>query len=129
MRTISEYTEEDAKSSNERPRCASLGVCPRNNLMRSFAFKLTIPYGGLPDGMLACLPLLNLFAGTGWDFGYLLVYAHSGAYSVYAFPAKAAIFRSACRLLPALAIILIPARILSKKSAMRSKSTSGRSSP
>jgi hypothetical protein len=33
-------------------------------------------------------------------------------YSMYAFPAKAAIFRSACRLLPAFAIILIPASVL-----------------
>jgi hypothetical protein len=73
--------------------------------------------------------LVEFVRRDGWDFGYLLVYAHSGAYSVYAFPAKAAIFRSACRLLPALAIILIPASVLSKKSAMRSKSTSGRSSP
>ena len=39
---------------------------------------------------------------------------------MYALPAKAAIFLSACRLLPALAAILIPASVLSKKSAMLS---------
>src|SRR5713101_685712 len=44
----------------------------------------------------------------------------------YALDAKAAIFRRAWRLLPALAAILIPASVLSKKSAMLSRSASGR---
>src|SRR5260370_22558581 len=44
----------------------------------------------------------------------------------YALDAKAAIFRRAWRLLPALAAILIPASVLSKKSAMLSRSASER---
>src|SRR6267143_2534235 len=44
----------------------------------------------------------------------------------YALDAKAAIFRRARRLLPALAAILIPASVLSKKSAMLSRSASER---
>jgi hypothetical protein len=45
---------------------------------------------------------------------------------MYAFDANAAIFRRAWRLLPALAAILIPASVLSKKSAMLSRSASER---
>ena len=40
------------------------------------------------------------------------------SYAMYALDAKAAIFRSERRLLPALATILIPTSVLSKKSAM-----------
>ena len=47
----------------------------------------------------------------------------------YALDAKTAIFRSAWRLLPALAAILIPARVLSKKSAMLSRFASELISP
>jgi hypothetical protein len=47
----------------------------------------------------------------------------------YALPAKIAILRSARRLLPALAAILIPASVLSKKSAMLSRSASKLTSP
>jgi hypothetical protein len=43
----------------------------------------------------------------------------------YALDAKAAIFRRAWRLLPALAAILIPASVLSKKSAMLSPTRGG----
>ena len=46
--------------------------------------------------------------------------------AMYALDAKAAIFRRAWRLLPALAAILIPASVLSKKSAMLSRSASER---
>src|ERR1700731_2076846 len=46
--------------------------------------------------------------------------------SMYALDAKAAMFRRAWRLLPALAAILIPASVLSKKSAMLSRSASER---
>ena len=46
--------------------------------------------------------------------------------AMYALDAKAAIFRRAWRLLPALAVILIPASVLSKKSAMLSRSASER---
>jgi hypothetical protein len=42
-------------------------------------------------------------------------------YAMYALDAKAAIFRRARRPLPALAAILIPASVLSKKSAMLSR--------
>jgi hypothetical protein len=45
---------------------------------------------------------------------------------MYALDAKAAIFRRAWRLLTALAAILIPASVLSKKSAMLSRSASER---
>jgi len=48
---------------------------------------------------------------------------------MYALVAKAEILRSACRLLPALAAILIPASVLSKKSAMLSRPASDLSSP
>src|ERR1700722_6549600 len=41
-----------------------------------------------------------------------------------ALPAMVAIFRTACRLWPALATILIPASVLSKKSAILSRSAS-----
>src|SRR5882762_4978854 len=55
---------------------------------------------------------------------------HSGVIrrsdAMYALDAKAAIFRRAWRLLPALAAILIPASVLSKKSAMLSRSASER---
>ena len=43
------------------------------------------------------------------------------SYAMYALDAKAAIFRSERRLLPALAAILIPASVLSNKSAMLSR--------
>jgi len=46
--------------------------------------------------------------------------------AMYALDAKSAIFRRAWRLLPALAAILIPARVLSKKSAMLSTSAAER---
>src|SRR5258707_7999838 len=46
--------------------------------------------------------------------------------AMYALDAKAAIFRRAWRLLPALAAILIPASVLSKKSPMLSRSASER---
>jgi hypothetical protein len=48
---------------------------------------------------------------------------------MYALAAKTAIFRSAWRLFPALADILIPARVLSKKSAIPSRSASELISP
>jgi len=53
------------------------------------------------------------------------VVPHSGSIrrseTMYAFDAKAAMLRRAWRLLPALAAILIPASVLSKKSAMLSR--------
>src|SRR6267378_5049468 len=61
---------------------------------------------------------------------YIRLARHSGVIrrsdTMYALDAKAAIFRRACRLLPALAAILIPASVLSKKSAMLSRSASER---
>src|SRR6266403_2344724 len=61
---------------------------------------------------------------------YIRLARHSGAIrrsdAMYALDAKAAIFRRARRLLPALAAILIPASVLSKKSAMLSRSASER---
>src|SRR5260370_31328431 len=61
---------------------------------------------------------------------YIRLARHSGAIrrsdAMYALDAKAAIFRRAWRLLPALAAILIPARVLSKKSARLSRSASER---
>ena len=59
--------------------------------------------------------------------GYLIEVGRTTA--VYALDAKRARFRRARRLLPALAAILIPARVLSKKSAMLSKSASDRIPP
>jgi len=62
------------------------------------------------------------------DYGR--VARHSGVIrrsdAMYALEAKAAIFRRAWRLLPALAAILIPASVLSKKSAMLSRPASER---
>src|SRR5258708_11431338 len=61
---------------------------------------------------------------------YIRLARHSGVIrrsdARYALDAKAAIFRRAWRLLPALAAILIPASVLSKKSAMLSRSASER---
>ena len=58
-----------------------------------------------------------------------LIPSHYRSDSLYALPAKTAIFRRARRLLPALAAILIPASVPSKKSAMLCRSASGSSSP
>src|SRR6266851_9803060 len=64
---------------------------------------------------------------------YIRLARHSGVIrrsdATYALDAKAAIFRRAWRLLPALAAILIPASVLSKKSAMLSRSARELSSP
>jgi hypothetical protein len=54
----------------------------------------------------------------------LLAVLCSAIYAIYVLDAKAAIFRRAWRFLPALAAILIPASVLSKKSAMLSRSVS-----
>src|SRR5712664_1062644 len=72
----------------------------------------------------------EVVAQIGPSGDYFRLARHSGVIrrsdAMYALDAKAAIFRRAWRLLPALAAILIPASVLSKKSAMLSRSASER---